>query len=103
MCGFEQSIAEPRCIAPLKTEGLAEYPSFMPAPRMRGVQTVVLDLAQIDNCLIALWQTVCHRGRLASHTVQRKPITSSASENGGEDVDVQASFRLPHHSATANE
>jgi Zinc-binding dehydrogenase len=72
-CGLEQSIAQPRCIAPLKIEGLAEYPGLMPAPRMRGVQTIVLDLAHIEDCLIGIWQTLRHRGRLASHPVERKP------------------------------
>ena len=37
--GIEQSVAQPRCIAPLKIEGLAEYPGLMPTPRTRGVQT----------------------------------------------------------------
>ena len=27
-CGFEQSAAQPRCIAPLKIEDLAEYPAL---------------------------------------------------------------------------
>ena len=87
-CGFEQSVAQPRCIAPLKIEGLAEYPGFMPASRMRGVQTIVLDLTHIEDCLIAVWQTLRHRGRLASHPVERKPIDSSAPENGGEYLDA---------------
>lgn len=48
-CGFEQSVAQPRCIAPLKIEGLAEYPGLMPPSRMRGVQTIILDLTHIDD------------------------------------------------------
>ncbi len=72
--GFEQNFAQPRCIAPLKTKGLAEYPGLMPTSRMRGVQTIVLDLARIEDCLIAVWQTRRHRGRLASYQMERKPI-----------------------------
>ncbi len=53
--GFQQSIAQPRCIAPLKIEGLAEYPGLVPASRVRGIQTVVLDLADIEDCLAAVW------------------------------------------------
>ena len=77
-CGIEQSIAQPRCITALKIERLSEYPGLMPASRMRGVQTIVLDLAHIEDCLIAVWQTLRHRGRLASHPVERKPIDRSA-------------------------
>ena len=32
LCSFEQSIAQPRCIAPLKAEGFTEYPGFVPPP-----------------------------------------------------------------------
>ena len=99
-CGFEQSMAEPRCIAPLNPERLAEHPGLMPTPRMRGVQTIVLDLAQIEECLIAVLQTLCHRGRLAS---ERKPTTSSAPEKGSEYLDVQACLRPSDHSATAKQ
>jgi hypothetical protein len=53
-CGFEQSVAQPRCIAPLNIEGLAEYPGLMPTSRMRGVQTIVLDLTHIEDCLISV-------------------------------------------------
>jgi hypothetical protein len=102
-CGFEQSVAQPRCIAPLKIEGLAEYPGLMPTSRMRGVQTIVLDLTHIEDCLIAVWQTLRHRGRLASHPVERKPIGSSAPEKGGEYLDVKARFRPSDHSATAQQ
>jgi hypothetical protein len=89
----EQSIAQPRCIAALKIEHLSEYPGLMPASRMRGVQTIVLDLAQIEDCLIAVWQTLRHRGRLASHPVERKPIDRSAPEKGGEYLEVRAHVR----------
>jgi hypothetical protein len=98
-CGFEQSVAQPGRIAPLKIEGLAEYPGFMPASWMRGIQTIVLDLTHIEDCLIAVWQTLRHRDRLASHPVDRKPIYSGAPENGGENLDVQARIRLSDHSA----
>jgi len=89
--------------APLKIEGLAEYPGFMPTSRVRGVQTIVLDLTHIEDCLIAVWQALRHHRRLASHPVERKPISSSAPEEGGEYVDVQACFRPGNHSATAKQ
>jgi hypothetical protein len=75
----------------------------MPASRMRGVQTIVLDLTHIEDCLIAVWQTLRHGGRLASHPVKRKPIDSSAPENGGEYLDVQARFPPSNHSAAAKQ
>ena len=34
-CGFEQSVAQPRCIAPLKIEGLAEYPGLIATESVR--------------------------------------------------------------------
>jgi hypothetical protein len=102
-CGFEQSIAQPRCVAPLKIEGLAENPGLMPASRMRGIQTIVLDLAHIENCLIAVWQTLRHRGRLASHPVECKSISSSAPEKGGEYLDVQARYRPSDLGANAEQ
>jgi hypothetical protein len=32
--GLKQSISQPRCVAALKVEGLAEHPSFVPAARV---------------------------------------------------------------------
>jgi hypothetical protein len=91
-CGIEQSIAQPRCITALKIERLSEYPGLMPASRMRGVQTIVLDLAQIEDCPIAVWQTLRHRGRLASHPVERRPIDRGALKRAA-NLDVQAHDR----------
>ena len=102
-CGFEQSVAQPRCIAPLNIEGLAKYPGLMPTSRMRRVQTIVLDLTHIEDCLISVRSTLRHRRRLASHPVDRKPIGSSAPDKGGEYLDVQARFRPSDHSATAKQ
>jgi hypothetical protein len=53
-------------------------PGLYAGPAHARVQTVVLDLTHIEGCLIAVWQTLRHRGRLASHPVERKPIDSSA-------------------------
>jgi hypothetical protein len=47
-----------------------------------------------------VWQPLRHRGRLASHPVERKPIDSGAPEKGGEYLDVQARFRPSDHSAS---
>src|SRR5262249_15853965 len=54
--GFEQNIAQLRCVASLKTESIAEYPSFVPASRMQRIQAIVLDLANIEDCLVAVRQ-----------------------------------------------
>ena len=53
-CGFKQNISQPRCVGALEVEGLAEYPSLVPAARMRRAQAIVLDLADIEDCLIAV-------------------------------------------------
>src|SRR5580704_1509651 len=68
-CGFEQNVAQPRGVATLKIERVTEYPSLMPGARMRWVQAVVLDLADIEDSLIAQRQALCHDGRLGSHRV----------------------------------
>jgi hypothetical protein len=49
ICGFEQCVAQPRGIASLQIECLAEYPGLMPTSRMRGIQTIVLDLTHIEK------------------------------------------------------
>ena len=71
-CGFEQNIAQPRCIAPLKIEGLAEYPGLVPASPVRWAQAIVFNFAYIEGRLIAVRQTHRHGCRLASHSVRRK-------------------------------
>lgn len=45
--GFKQHISQPRSIATLKVEGLAEYPSLVPPAWMRRAQAIVLDLTDI--------------------------------------------------------
>jgi hypothetical protein len=59
-CGFKQNISQPRCIATLQFEGLAEYPSLVPAAWVGRAQAIVLDLADIEDSLIAVWQTRRH-------------------------------------------
>jgi hypothetical protein len=86
LCSFEQSIAQPRCIAPLKAKGLTEYPGFVPPPRMRRVQTIILDLAHIEDCFTAVRQTPCHCGRLASRPVERKPISDNCPRKLGREA-----------------
>jgi len=53
-CGFEQNITQPPGVTTLKVERLAEYPGLVPAARMRWVQAIVLDLANIEDRLIAV-------------------------------------------------
>ena len=85
-CGFKQNISQPSCVAALKVKGFAEYPSLVPAARVRRIHTIVLDLADIEDSLIAVRQTRRHASRLASHPAWRKRISSSdpEAEKGGE-------------------
>src|ERR1700759_1688172 len=66
MGGIEENAAQPRRIAPFETECLAEYPGFMPTARVYQAQAIILDLADIENGLIAARKASRHRGRLAS-------------------------------------
>ena len=60
--GFEQNVSQPRRIAPLQVERLAKYPSLVSAARVRGTQTIVLELTNIEDCPIGVGQTPCHAG-----------------------------------------
>jgi len=64
--GLEQSIAQPRSVAPLKVEGIAEHPSLVPASGVRRVQAIILDLTDIEDSLNTVRQKVGHGGRLAA-------------------------------------
>jgi hypothetical protein len=57
-----------------------EYPGLVPAARVRWVQAVALDLADIEDSLIAMWELLRHGGRLASRSVWRKRISDTAPE-----------------------
>jgi hypothetical protein len=72
MGGIEENAAQPRRIAPFETECLAEYPGFMPTARVYQAQAIILDLADIENGLIAARKASRHRGRLASRRFGRK-------------------------------
>jgi hypothetical protein len=65
-CGFRQNLSQPRCVAALKVEGLAEYPSLVPTTRVRRTQAVVRDLADIQDGLTTVQQTRCHAGARTS-------------------------------------
>lgn len=73
-CGLKESTAQPRCIALPKIEGVAEYPSLVPATRMHRAQAIILDLADIENRLIAVLQTHRHDGMIGSRVVWRKCV-----------------------------
>jgi hypothetical protein len=81
-CGFKQNVAQPRCIGPLKIEGIAEYASLVPTSRVRRVQAIVLNFANIEDRPIAMRQTRRHGGRLASQPLHRKHISSGDPEGG---------------------
>ena len=75
----------------------------MPASRVRWVQAIALDLADIEDGLLAVWQMLRHNGRLASRPVWRKRISDTAPDKGSEYLDIKARPRPDDHSATANE
>ena len=62
-CGLKQGVSQPRRVAALKVKGLPEDPSLVPATRVRCVQAIVLDLADIKDSLIAVRQTRRHPGQ----------------------------------------
>jgi len=53
-CSFEQNISQPRRIALLKVKRLSKYPSLVPATRVGQAQAIILDLADIENRLVAV-------------------------------------------------
>ena len=59
-CGVRQNVSQPRCVAALKVECLAEYPGLLPTPRVRRAHAIVGDLADIEDSLIAVRQTRRH-------------------------------------------
>src|SRR6266851_5074940 len=73
------------------------------ASRVRWVQAIALDLADIEDSLLAVWQMLRHNSRLASRPVWRKRISDTVPQKGSEDLDIQARPRLDDHSATAKQ
>jgi hypothetical protein len=69
---FEQNAAQPCCVALLKTEGLPEYPRFVPPARVRRVQAIVLDLAKLEDSPVAVGKMSHDRSRLALHQLACK-------------------------------
>src|SRR5271170_1573455 len=65
--GVEQNTSQPRGIGSLKLECLAKYPSLVSTARVRRVQAVVLDLADIENRSITVWQARCHDTTWPAH------------------------------------
>ena len=64
--GFKQNVSQPRGVAVLKIEGFAEYPRLVPTARVRRAHAIVLDLADIEDSLIAVRQTRHHAGARTS-------------------------------------
>ena len=69
VCGFKQNISQPSSVAALKVEGLAKYPGLVPTAWVRWAQAIVLDLADIEDSLIAARQTCRHAGVRTSRLV----------------------------------
>jgi hypothetical protein len=68
-CDFKQNISQPRGVAALKVKGLAEYPSLVPTARVRRARAIVLDLADIEDSLMAVRQARRHAGTRTSYLV----------------------------------
>ena len=64
--GFKQGISQPRCVVALKIKCLAEHPSLVSTARVRRVQTIIPDLADIEDGLIAMRQMRRHAGARTS-------------------------------------
>ena len=64
--GFQQNVPEPPRIAALEAKSLAEYPSLVATARVRRIEAVILDLADIEHSLVPLRQIGCHGGCLVS-------------------------------------
>jgi hypothetical protein len=75
-CGFKQNVAQPRCIGPLKIEGIAE--NAMPCADLAGATGSgnSPQFCEYEDRPIAVRQTRRHRGRLASQPLHRKHISS---------------------------
>ena len=67
--GFKQGISQPRCVVALKIKCLAEHPSLVSTARVRRVQTIIPDLADIEDGLIAMRQMRRHAGARTSRLV----------------------------------
>jgi hypothetical protein len=52
---FQENLSQPSSIGSIDTERLAENPRFVSTARMPGVQTVVLDLSNIEYRPFAIW------------------------------------------------
>ena len=124
-CGFKQNVSQPCCVAALKIEGLAEYPSLVPTARVRGAQAIVLDLADIKDRSIAMRQIPRHHvhadfipgsiQRMHERDLWRWAVLSSRTPaqgtgssvancgNDSEYQDIEIAFRRADHSATAKQ
>ena len=58
-CGFQQNVPQPPRIAALEAKSLAEYPSLVATARVRRIEAVVLNLADIEHSLVPLRQIGC--------------------------------------------
>ena len=52
-CRLKQNISQPRSISAMQVEGLAEHPGLVPAARMQRAQAIILNLADIEDSLVA--------------------------------------------------
>jgi hypothetical protein len=59
--GIEYGVPQPGRIGAPKAESVAEYPSLVSASRVRRVQAIVLNLADIEYRLMTMRKKVNHR------------------------------------------
>ena len=80
-CRCNQNVSQPSSVTMFETERLAEYPSLMPTARVRQAQAIVLNLTDIENNIIAIWQT-------HSYTVAQTYWRTSAQSSSARDDPV---------------
>ena len=54
--GIEQKLSQPRCFRPVDAECFSKYSGLVPAARVRRIETVTLQLAEIEDGAVGIWQ-----------------------------------------------
>ena len=52
---FQYGFLQPPGVSPINAQRSAECSRFVPAARVSSVEAVILDLANIEYCLFAIW------------------------------------------------
>jgi hypothetical protein len=54
--GLKQKLSQPRCARPVDAECFLKHSGLVPATRVRRIETVALQLAEIEDGAVAIWQ-----------------------------------------------